>query len=45
MLESFFAGAIFVALVLTPLALAAISHPDRANLTRNHDIARHDIAL
>jgi hypothetical protein len=45
MLESFLAGAIFVAMVLTPLAVASISHSDREHLTRNRDLARHDIAL
>jgi hypothetical protein len=45
MLESFIAGAVFVALVLTPCVVASFSHPDRDNLTQNRDLARHDIAI
>jgi hypothetical protein len=44
MLESFLAGAIFVAMVLTPCVLATISHANRNDLTQNRDLARHDIA-
>lgn len=45
MLHSFIAGAVFVALVLTPYLVATFSHPDHENLTRNRDLARHDIAI
>ena len=45
MLDSILAGAIFVALVLTPCVVARFSRHDTTNLTRNRDLRRHDIAI